>query len=73
MSRLVCVESCHPPPTCPADLNGDTLVDDLDFQIFVGAYHVLLSPAGDFNFDAVTDDADFQVFLRAYGDLVCGT
>ncbi|MBS0187924.1 MAG: hypothetical protein JSS51_07635 [Planctomycetes bacterium] len=63
----------RPAPTCPADLNGDTLVDDLDFQIFVGAYDVLLSPLGDFNFDAVTDDADFQVFLRAYGDLVCGT
>jgi hypothetical protein len=29
-------------PNCPADLNKDTFVDDLDFQLFVQMYDVLL-------------------------------
>jgi hypothetical protein len=32
------------PSTCPADLNGDHVVDDADFQIFVQAYNALLCP-----------------------------
>jgi hypothetical protein len=32
------------PPGCPADLNFDGVVDDLDFQIFVIAYDTLLCP-----------------------------
>jgi len=61
----------RPTPTCPADLNGDGLVDDLDFVLFVQAYDFLVTPAADFNFDGVTDDSDFQVFVGAYDDLIC--
>ncbi len=66
-------------PRCPCDLNGDGLVDDSDFTIFVRAYDTLdctdsTMPAGcpsDFNGDAVVDDTDFQVFVLAYNELVC--
>lgn len=64
---------------CPADLDCNTLVDDEDFQIFVGAYNILdcadpSMPAGcpsDLNADAIVDDLDFQAFVLAYNALVC--
>lgn len=61
----------RPAPTCPADLNADGLVDDLDFELFVGAYDFLTTPAADFNYDGVTDDGDFPAFAAAYDALVC--
>jgi hypothetical protein len=30
------------PAGCPSDLNADAIVDDLDFQVFVLAYNVLV-------------------------------
>ncbi|MBS0189807.1 MAG: hypothetical protein U0573_13495 [Phycisphaerales bacterium] len=64
---------------CPADLNGDSLVEDADFVIFLNAYNILdcadpTMPAAcpaDFNTDAVVNDADFIIFLAAYNELVC--
>jgi hypothetical protein len=32
------------PTGCPADLNADGFVDDVDFQIFAAAYDALLCP-----------------------------
>ncbi|MBX3380030.1 MAG: hypothetical protein KF805_08030 [Phycisphaeraceae bacterium] len=32
------------PPGCPADLNGDGVVDDGDFIVFVPAYNELVCP-----------------------------
>jgi hypothetical protein len=32
------------PAGCPADLNADDVVDDLDFQLFAVAYNELLCP-----------------------------
>lgn len=66
---------------CPADLNGDHVVDDFDFLIFLPAYDMLdcadpAMPAGcpaDLNGDGVVDDADFVIFLPAYDALVCPT
>ncbi|MBX3379947.1 MAG: hypothetical protein KF805_07615 [Phycisphaeraceae bacterium] len=65
--------------SCPADLNGDGLVEDADFSLFVGAYNILdcadptmpSSCAADFNFDRVVDDTDFIVFVGAYNELLC--
>lgn len=59
------------PGGCPADLNGDTMVDDSDFVIFAGAYNELLTMVGDFNGDGSTDDADFVLFADAYNALMC--
>ncbi len=64
---------------CPADLNGDTLVDDSDFVIFASAYNILVCddpvmPAGcpaDLNGDGLVEDGDFVVFAAAYNELLC--
>lgn len=66
-------------PPCPADLNGDTIIDDADFVIFATAYNVFdcadpSMPAGcpaDINADGFVDDADFVLFAAAYDNLVC--
>jgi len=66
---------------CPADLNGDHVVNDFDFLIFLPAYDILdcadpTMPQGcpaDINEDGVVDDADFLIFLPAYDTLVCPT
>lgn len=66
------------PPPCPADLNGDTVVDDADFVLFAAAYNELIcNPpeeepcAGDLNTDDFVDDADFVLFAEAYNELLC--
>jgi len=62
---------------CPADLNGDTFVDDSDFVVFAAAYNELLCPGNtapcpaDFNGDEMVEDADFVVFAAAYNELLC--
>ncbi len=56
---------------CPADLNFDGVVDDLDFSIFAGAYDRLMTTDGDLNVDRFTDDADFSHFAVAYDALLC--
>lgn len=57
--------------TCDADLTGDGVVDDLDFQVFVIAYNELIDARADLNADTITDDADFSIFTIAYDALVC--
>jgi hypothetical protein len=65
--------------SCPTDLNGDGLVEDTDFTIFVASYNILdcadpaMTPGcpADFNFDDLVDDSDFTVFVGAYNELVC--
>lgn len=64
---------------CPCDLNGDGMVEDSDFTIFVAAYNILdcadpaMTPGcpADFNGDALVDDSDFTVFVAAYDALLC--
>lgn len=64
---------------CPGDLNGDDVVDFLDFDRFVAAYLLLLCtdptmPAGcpaNLNADAVVDNADFLLFVQAYNNFLC--
>jgi len=67
------------PNTCPADINGDGVVDDTDFSLFAVAYNILdcadpAMPAGcpaDINGDGFVDDSDFSGFVVAYNQLVC--
>ncbi|MBS0191027.1 MAG: hypothetical protein U0573_03905 [Phycisphaerales bacterium] len=64
---------------CPADLNGDSMVDDADFVQFASAYNLLdcADPAmpsncpSDLNKDGVVDDSDFVIFAAAYNALLC--
>jgi hypothetical protein len=64
---------------CPADLNGDGVVDDADFVLFAAAYNLLYCsnaampekcPA-DLNNDGYVDDTDFPIFAIAYDQLLC--
>lgn len=60
--------------TCPTDVNGDDVTDDIDFVEFANAYNSLacsmICPA-DFNGDAMVDDLDFVLFAAAYDALTC--
>ncbi|MFO0859748.1 MAG: hypothetical protein U0570_04265 [Phycisphaerales bacterium] len=66
-------------PPCAEDLNGDAMVDDADFSLFVEMYNILdcadesmpASCAADFNHDGLVEDSDFQIFLAAYSALLC--
>ncbi|MBY0111495.1 MAG: hypothetical protein K2Y21_01635 [Phycisphaerales bacterium] len=68
-----------PATACPGDLNGDTVVDDADFQIFAAAYNILdcadpaMAPGcpSDQNRDGLVDDADFLLFVVAYNAVLC--
>ncbi len=62
---------------CPADLNGDGMVDDADYTLFLAAYNLTACPTppaecpGDLNLDGAVDDTDFQLFLISYNLTVC--
>ncbi|MBS0192212.1 MAG: M1 family aminopeptidase [Phycisphaerales bacterium] len=56
---------------CPADLNNDGIVDDVDFVLFAEAYNTFLTMAGDISGDALTDDTDFVLFADAYNNYFC--
>jgi len=64
---------------CPADLNGDSFVDDSDFVLFVQAYDLLYctDPASpdkcpaDLTNDGIVVDDDFVAFVPAYDQLLC--
>ena len=61
-----------------ADINGDGLVDDADFAVFVLQYNTMLCNAAemvdgcsaDFNGDGQVDDADFNILAPAYNVMV---
>jgi hypothetical protein len=53
--------SCEPPST-PADLNGDGVVNGLDLAIVIGAWG---AAAGDVNGDGTTDGEDIAVLISA--------
>jgi len=56
-----------PRPPCPADLNGDELVDGNDLTIVLGAWGACASCAADINGDHVVDGNDLTIVLGAWG------
>ncbi|MBX3388906.1 MAG: S8 family serine peptidase [Phycisphaeraceae bacterium] len=64
---------------CPADLNGDQVVDDFDFAIFALAYDMFdcsapsMPPScpSDITADGFVDDSDFVAFATAYDAFLC--
>ncbi|MCC6678809.1 MAG: hypothetical protein IT436_16885 [Phycisphaerales bacterium] len=58
-----------PPGVCPADLNGDGLVDFSDYLEFLNRYEVE-DPSVDFNRDGFVDFLDYLEFLNHY-DAAC--
>lgn len=63
------VPNAPPPPACPADLNGDHVVDGADLGILLGAWGPCSgSPcAADLNADGAVDGADLGSLLGAWG------
>ncbi|MCC5786711.1 MAG: hypothetical protein JJU33_08435 [Phycisphaerales bacterium] len=53
------------PAACPADLNGDGVVDADDFFLFLQLF-ATGDPLADFNGDGVIDADDFFVYLAAF-------
>lgn len=53
---------------CPADLNGDGVVNGADLGVMLAAWGVCPAPcASDLNHDGVVDGADLGVLLAAWG------
>lgn len=50
---------------CPADVNGDGVVDNGDIGAFVTLF-LAGSPAADFNGDSVVDNGDISAFIAAF-------
>jgi len=63
------VPNAPPPPACPADLNGDHVVDGADLGILLGAWGPCAgSPCpADLNSDGSVDGADLGLLLGAWG------
>lgn len=53
--------------SCPADFNGDGIVNTLDFLSFLNAFSAG-DPSADFNGDGVVNTLDFLAFLNAYSE-----
>lgn len=62
---------------CVADINGDDLIDDNDFSLFVKHFGISDCPSespcvfADLTADGNVDDADFVVFASQYNHLIC--
>ena len=56
-----------PAPPCPADMNGDGIVDSADLGILL-AYWGAKSTGGDLNEDGVVDAADLGSLLASWGN-----
>lgn len=57
-------------PPCPADINGDTLVDTADLGGLLGAFGNTGTPGtvfGDINEDGIVDTADLGILLGSIG------
>lgn len=53
--------------SCPADFNGDGVVNTLDFLAYLNAFSAG-DPAADFNGDGVVNTLDFLDFLNAFSE-----
>jgi len=50
---------------CPADLNGDGVVDNGDIGVFI-TFFLAQNPAADFNGDGIVDNGDIGFFITAF-------
>lgn len=69
--------TCDAVPSCVGDLDGNKVVGDADFSVFVAAYDQMLCPPenqpcpADFDLNGFVDDADFSIFAGAYAMMRC--
>ncbi len=69
---VVVVDASEPdcpvvPPSCPADLNGDGVIDGADLATVLSGWG---TDGGDTNGDGITDGADLAAVLSAWGACV---
>jgi len=50
---------------CPADLNGDGVVDNGDIGAFITLF-LTQDPVADFNGDGIVDNGDIGAFIAAF-------
>jgi|GEM_PF-2834501 len=63
-SIVLCFDpNCEPP--CPADINGDGVLDNADISAFVTAF-LGANPIADFNGDGLIDNGDIGAFVAAF-------
>ena len=56
-----------PPPLCPADLNGDGVVDAADLAMLLGSWGPCRDCPADLNGDGVVNAADLALLLGSWG------
>ncbi len=58
-----------PAPVCPADANGDSLVNGADLSVLLGQFgqSVPANTGADFNGDGLVNGADLSVLLASFG------
>ena len=54
---------------CPADINGDGVVDTADLGILMASFGTGMAGAGDINGDGIVDTADLGTFIAAFGSV----
>jgi|GEM_PF-3107471 len=62
-TQTVTIQICA--PTCPADVNGDGVLDNGDIGFFVNAF-LQQSLVADFNGDGIIDNGDIGAFVAAF-------
>ncbi len=65
----VVMEMIAPPPPCPADANGDNMVNGADLSVLLGQFGQSVTPGtgADFNGDGAVNGADLSVLLGQFG------
>ena len=68
---LLRVRAFTPPPQCPADANGDNVVDSADLSVLLSNFNTATGGGaafGDFNGDGFVNSADLSVLLGSFGN-----
>jgi hypothetical protein len=66
-SMVIAIEPGATGAQCPADVNGDGVVDQADLGLLLAAYGCSADCDVDLDGDGVTDQADLGLMLSAYG------
>ena len=68
----VCVANdcaqCPPPPACPADIDGNRVVNGVDFSNLLSAWGSCTGCAADINHDGLVNGVDLTAMLSGWGN-----
>ena len=60
--------ACPPPPDCPADFDGNRVVNGLDFSILLSNWGTCSGCASDINRDGLVNGLDLTMMFSGWGD-----